>query len=76
MPETRSCCREEEEAQALEAARSLPFARPMLELADRVVRNMTGNGRRIHNGLHLRIEGDAMAHGFVHGGRGGLKARI
>lgn len=48
----------------------------MLELADRVLRNMTASGKRVHNGLHLRIEGDAMAHGFVRGGKGGIKVCI
>lgn len=67
------CCRDEEKERALEAARSLPFARPMLQLADQVVRNMTQCGRTAHNGLHLRIEGDALAHGFVEGGTGGIK---
>ena len=42
-----------------EVARSLQFSPHLMELADRVVHDMTDGGRIGFNGLHLRIEGDA-----------------
>ena len=51
-------------ARAQEVARSLLFAKPMLKLADRIVRAMTKGVKEAPNGLHLRIEGDAKVSGF------------
>ena len=67
--------RHNEEELAAAAVGSLPFARPILELADRVVHNMTDGGRIVCNGLHLRIEGDAMAHKMLDS-LGGLQVLI
>ena len=46
---------------AAEVAKSLHFSPHLVQLADRVVRNVTDGGRRGFNGLHLRIEGDVTA---------------
>ena len=39
----------------------------MLDLADQVVHKMTMVTMELPNGLHLRMEGDARAHGFLIG---------
>lgn len=39
-------------------ARSLQFAPHLVELADRVLHDVTDGGRRAFNGLHLRLESD------------------
>ena len=63
-----------EEELAREAVNSMFFAPPLVKLADLVERKMTEGGKRAHNALHLRIEGDAIAHGMVEG-MGGLTVR-
>ena len=50
---------------AVQAARSLFFARPVQDLATEVLQKMTVGGRGRPNGLHMRMEGDAQAHGFT-----------
>lgn len=41
-------------------AQSLQFAPNVVELADRVLHELTDGGKRSFNGLHLRLESDAM----------------
>lgn len=46
-------------ALAGEVARSLRFAPRLVELADRVLQDVTDGGKKTFNGLHLRLESDA-----------------
>lgn len=48
--------------EAHEVAQSLLFAPPMIEVANKILRNITDDGGQLLNGLHLRLEGDAKAH--------------
>ena len=48
--------------EAHEVAQSLLFAPPMVEVANKILRNITDDSGQLLNGLHLRLEGDAKAH--------------
>jgi hypothetical protein len=52
-----------------EVARSLRFAPDLLQLADMIVQAVTDGGRRPFNGVHLRIELDAVDWAVAMGGR-------
>lgn len=52
-----------------EVARSLTFAQPLVELADRIVDGMTLGGQLAYNGVHLRIEKDARDWAMIMGGQ-------
>ena len=48
--------------EAHEVAQSLRFAPALIEMATRIIRNISGGSGHPPNGLHYRIEGDAKAH--------------
>lgn len=58
-------CRDEDLFLSAEVARSLLFSPGLLEIADRVVQKIIDGGTRGFNGLHLRLEGDAVAKWMV-----------
>lgn len=53
-------CRGKDLALAAEAARSIHFSPHLVQLADNVVRAITDGGTSTFNGVHLRIEHDAI----------------
>lgn len=58
-------CRDKGDERVRDSARSLFFPPLLLDMADRVDRNLRGAEGLAFNGLHLRIEGDAKTHGMV-----------